>query len=138
MIPRTREMLEILHSRFPMAVISARDARATQGFLAHYQLTPYFRAVATALTCAHTKPFPDPLFWAAEKLGVSPQNILMIGDTVVDILAGRAAGAQTVGVLCGFGEEKELRRAGADLILPIPADVSAYLTEEQTEPDADL
>jgi phosphoglycolate phosphatase-like HAD superfamily hydrolase len=42
----------------------------------------------------------------------------MIGDTTVDILAGRAAGAQTVGVLCGFGEEEELQRAGADLILP--------------------
>jgi phosphoglycolate phosphatase-like HAD superfamily hydrolase len=41
----------------------------------------------------------------------------MIGDTTVDILAGKAAGAQTVGVLCGFGEEAELRRAGADLIV---------------------
>jgi phosphoglycolate phosphatase len=49
----------------------------------------------------------------------------MIGDTTVDILAGRSAGAQTVGVLCGFGEEPELRRLGADLILertPLLAD----------------
>ena len=36
----------------------------------------------------------------------------MIGDTTVDIRAGRSAGAQTVGVLCGFGEENELRRIG--------------------------
>ncbi|MPN00756.1 Phosphoglycolate phosphatase [bioreactor metagenome] len=48
---------------------------------------------------------------------VPAQNCLMIGDTTVDILAGKAAGAQTVGVLCGFGEEGELRRAGADLIV---------------------
>jgi len=41
----------------------------------------------------------------------------------VDIHAGKAAGAQTVGVLCGFGEEKELKRAGADLILPSPAEL---------------
>jgi phosphoglycolate phosphatase-like HAD superfamily hydrolase len=41
----------------------------------------------------------------------------MIGDTVADILAGKNAGAQTVGVLCGFGKEKELRQAGADLII---------------------
>jgi phosphoglycolate phosphatase-like HAD superfamily hydrolase len=32
--------------------------------------------------------------------------------------AGKAAGAQTVGVLCGFGQEAELLHAGADLILP--------------------
>ena len=41
----------------------------------------------------------------------------MIGDTTVDIRAGKSAGAQTVGVLCGFGEEQELLRMGADLIL---------------------
>jgi phosphoglycolate phosphatase len=41
----------------------------------------------------------------------------MIGDTTVDIRAGVAAGAQTVGVLCGFGEEPELRRNGANLVL---------------------
>jgi phosphoglycolate phosphatase-like HAD superfamily hydrolase len=46
----------------------------------------------------------------------------------MDVRAGRAAGAQTVGVLCGFGEEKELRRAGADLILPSTADLLAALS----------
>jgi phosphoglycolate phosphatase-like HAD superfamily hydrolase len=35
----------------------------------------------------------------------------------VDIRAGKSAGAQTVGVLCGFGEEPELKKMGADLIL---------------------
>ncbi|MBK7338591.1 MAG: HAD family hydrolase [Saprospirales bacterium] len=41
----------------------------------------------------------------------------MIGDTTADIRAGKAAGAQTVGVLCGFGEEPELRKMGADEII---------------------
>ena len=50
-------------------------------------------------------------------MNVAPENCLMIGDTTVDIRAGRAAGAQTVGVLCGFGEEPELRKMGADVIL---------------------
>jgi phosphoglycolate phosphatase len=54
---------------------------------------------------------------AAQEKGIASENCLMVGDTTVDIRAGKAAGAQTVGVLCGFGTEKELRRAGADLIL---------------------
>ena len=41
----------------------------------------------------------------------------MIGDTTVDMRAGKSAGAQTVGVLCGFGEEIELNQMGADVIL---------------------
>jgi len=50
-----------------------------------------------------------------------------VGDTTVDIRAGRTAGAQTVGVLCGFGARRELERAGADLILPSVADLPGAL-----------
>jgi phosphoglycolate phosphatase len=51
----------------------------------------------------------------------------MIGDTTVDMRAGKSAGAQTVGVLCGFGEEEELLRMGADLILPSPRELLQVL-----------
>jgi phosphoglycolate phosphatase len=50
-------------------------------------------------------------------MNISPENCMMVGDTTVDIRAGKSAGAQTVGVLCGFGEEYELRKLGADVIL---------------------
>ncbi len=60
-------------------------------------------------------------------MGVQPANCLMIGDTTVDIRAGKAAGAQTVGVLCGFGEEPELRRLGADEILETTSELANLL-----------
>ena len=53
----------------------------------------------------------------------------MVGDTSVDIRAGRAAGAQTVGVLCGFGEEAELREHAADMILSMTAELVQVLEE---------
>ena len=70
--------------------------------------------VATSQSVRHTKPFPDPMLYAAEKLAIAPENCLMVGDTPVDIRAARLAGMQSVGVLCGFGREKGLRQAGAD------------------------
>jgi HAD superfamily hydrolase (TIGR01549 family) len=111
------EMLAALEGKFPMSVVSARDEASTREFLRQAGIEKYFACVAGALTCAHTKPYPDPIFWAAQKIGVKAENCLMIGDTTVDIRAGKAAGAQTVGVLCGFGERPELERNGADLIL---------------------
>jgi phosphoglycolate phosphatase-like HAD superfamily hydrolase len=60
-------------------------------------------------------------------MGVPPSTCLMVGDTMVDILAGKKAGAQTVGVLCGFGDNRELKRAGADLILDNTSDLVGYL-----------
>ncbi len=111
------ELLELVGNRYPMTVVSARDETSTLRFLEQFALKDRFKSVVTSQTCEHTKPFPHPILYAAQRMGVSPESCLMIGDTTVDILAGKAAGAQTVGLLCGFGTEKELRRAGADLVL---------------------
>ncbi len=127
LIPHTRQTLQTLYASYPMAVVSARNAKGTMAFLKQYDLLPFFKCVASAQTCQHTKPYPDPLMWAAAQMGVPPEACLMIGDTTVDIHAGRAAGAQTVGVLCGFGSEHELRKAGADLILDSPAQLPETL-----------
>ena len=117
LVPGVDEMLNQLHGRYPMAVVSARDEKGTMSFLEQFDLVKYFDVVVTGLSATHTKPYPDPILLAAKKMNVSPENCLMIGDTTVDIRAGRAAGAQTVGVLCGFGEEPELRKMGADEII---------------------
>lgn len=128
LIEGVKEMLAVLARRYPLAIVSAREARTTMLFLEQFDLTPFFRCIATATTCRHTKPYPDPILWAAEQMQVSPASCLMIGDTTVDIRAGKAAGAQTVGVLCGFGERAELERCGADLILETtPALLSVLL-----------
>jgi len=92
-------------------------------------LPKYFDAVITGLSAKRTKPYPDPILLAAQKMGVKPEECLMIGDTTVDMRAGKSAGAQTVGVLCGFGEETELLRMGADYILNNTAELEDILLE---------
>jgi len=141
LVPGVGPALARLNERYPLAVVSARDRESTCAFLEQHALAGLFRAVATALTCRHTKPFPDPVLWAAEQMCVPPQNCLMVGDTTVDIRAGKAAGAQTAGVLCGFGQEAELRRAGADIVLASTADLvdilipSARILPGSTSPE---
>ena len=127
-IPGIQGMLAELHQHYPLAVVSARDERTTRMFLDSSELTPYFKCIATALTCPHTKPFPDSILWAAEKMKVPADACLMVGDTVVDIRAGNSAGAQTVGVLCGFGEQEELVRNGTGMILKTTADLVGLLS----------
>ena len=117
LVPGVDEMLKQLHGRYPMAIVSARDERGTMAFLEHYGLVKYFDVIMTGLSAPHTKPYPDPILLAAQKMNIPPENCLMIGDTTVDMRAGKSAGAQTAGVLCGFGEEIELNQMGADVIL---------------------
>lgn len=127
-IPGVKPTLESLAERYLLAVVSARDQHGTLAFLDHFGLTSLFTCIATALTTRYTKPKPDPVLWAARQMNVSPESCLMVGDTTVDIRAGRAAGAQTVGVLCGFGEEAELKRNGANIILPSTANLIELLS----------
>jgi len=130
-ISGVQEMLEALRPHFKMAVVSARPKRGTQGFLDHFELAHYFKCVASAQTAVRTKPWPDPVLWAMEQMGAGPEETVMVGDTTVDLRAGRAAGTQTVGVLCGFGEREELQRAGPDLILDATPEIVGVLLESE-------
>jgi phosphoglycolate phosphatase-like HAD superfamily hydrolase len=117
LVPGVDEMLKQLYGHYQMAVVSARDENSTMAFLKQFDLVKYFNVIVTGQSTNRTKPYPDPIIFAAKKMNTAPESCLMIGDTTVDIRAGRSAGVQTVGVLCGFGEEFELRKLGADMIL---------------------
>ncbi|MFO8036729.1 MAG: HAD family hydrolase [Anaerolineales bacterium] len=119
--------LQICKERYPLAIVSARGRQSTERFISQFELRDFFQVVVTAQTTRHTKPFPDPIHWAASKMDVLPEECLMIGDTTVDITAARRAGAQSVGVLCGFGEEDELRKAGATLIIKTTSHLPTHL-----------
>jgi phosphoglycolate phosphatase-like HAD superfamily hydrolase len=123
-------MLPRLAARYPLALVTARGERATLEFVEQFGLGGLFGAVVSAQTAPHTKPYADPVLWAAQALGVPVEHCLMVGDTTVDILAGKRAGAQTVGVLCGFGEQGELERAGATAIVERTREVAEVLMRE--------
>ena len=126
-VPGVDLLLRQLKGRYPMSVVSARDERGTIRFLEKFDLLNYFDTIVTGLSAKRTKPYPDPILLAAYNMGVRPEECLMIGDTTVDMRAGKSAGTQTVGVLCGFGEKEELLRMGADLILPITSELVQVL-----------
>jgi HAD superfamily hydrolase (TIGR01549 family) len=131
MMAGVQEMLKTLHKFYPMCTISTGSAPRVERFLQHYGVRDLFTEVVGAQTTQRMKPHPEPLLYAAGKMGVAPENCLMIGDTTIDIRTGRSAGAQTVGVLCGFGTEDELVAAGAGMILRTTSDLLAVLDPQE-------
>ena len=77
----------------------------------------------------HAKPDPDLFLAAAERLGASIQNSIVVGDSVWDLLAARRARALGVGVLSGGYGEEELERAGAYRVYEDPYDLQLHLDE---------
>lgn len=131
MMAGVQEMLHKLAAHYPMVTISTGGAPRVERFLEHYGVRELFAAVIGAQTTPRMKPHPEPLLYAAQKMAVEPAACLMVGDTTIDVRTGKSAGAQTVAVLCGFGTERELRAAGADLILPTTSDLLAVLRPDE-------
>ncbi len=69
------------------------------------------------------KPSPEGIYAILEKLGVSKEECLYVGDSEVDVATGTAAGTMTVSVAWGFRTEDQLRAAGASLIIRSPEEL---------------
>ena len=101
----------------PMAVVTNKPSDFTLEILEGLGLRRYFRAVLGGDSVPQRKPRPEPLLEAARLCGVTPADCLMVGDSRIDILAGRAAVMMTCGFTGGFRGREELAEAGADFLI---------------------
>ncbi len=126
-----RQTLVALHGAVRIGIVSAGPTRQVVRFLDQHALQPYVDVIVTSQTHRRMKPHPEPVLGALSSLGVAPGDAVMVGDTTVDIKAGRAAGTQTYGVLTGFGRRADLERHGADEIAPSFAPLVAGVLAER-------
>jgi HAD superfamily hydrolase (TIGR01549 family) len=119
------DMLRALAERYRLAVVTSRSQREAAAFLTQYGLAELFHAVITRDNVRRLKPHPMPIRTAAEKLGVLPEQCVMVGDTGVDTRSAKAAGALSVAVLCGFGEITDFE--DADLVIDSTAQLGEWL-----------
>jgi phosphoglycolate phosphatase-like HAD superfamily hydrolase len=117
LIPGADATLHELSRHYRLAIVTTRGRRDAEAFLAQHNLAHLFELVVTRESTLRLKPHPEPIRFAANKLGVSPRRCAMVGDTTADVRSARAAGAWAVATSSGFGERSELERAGAHLVL---------------------
>lgn len=93
--PYLRETLEALSAQYPLAVATNRGTSA-QELLRHFDLHDLFATVVTSRDVCRPKPWPDMLIEAARRLECSPEEMLFVGDSHLDLQAARGAGAYFV------------------------------------------
>ncbi|PJE35497.1 phosphatase [Pseudooceanicola lipolyticus] len=86
----------------------------------------YFDFIAGCDSGHGAKPQPGQLLAFAERIGLAPDRIVMVGDSTHDLIAGRSAGMQTVAVLTGLAEAAVLAPY-ADAVLPDIGHLPAWL-----------
>jgi len=111
--------LEELSKKAKLALITMRHVpkEKLKEELEKFGLAKYFQCVITALDTNLPKPSPEALIKCAKQLGVRINECAVVGDSISDIRAGKAAGAKTVAVLSGIFTRDELEMEKPDLIL---------------------
>ena len=106
-----------------LAVATSADHVKLEGNLRQIGIPPAsFDAIVTGSDIRRKKPFPDIFQLAAERLGLRCEQCLVIEDAPSGIQAGKAAGANCLGLTTSF-DETTLRQAGADWTAPDLANV---------------
>jgi HAD superfamily hydrolase (TIGR01509 family) len=111
--------LEKLSQKSALAVVTMRHVPKKDVIkeLETLGLARFVKHVVTAKDNYRPKPSPEALTSAAMELNVSTGECAVVGDSVVDIRAGKAAGTMTVAVLSGIYSRDELMVEKPDLIL---------------------
>ena len=128
-LPGARELLQHLSQiGLPWTIATSGERRQTEKLVKGLHLAKSL-PVVTGDDVKNAKPAPDVFLIAAEKLGVSISDSIIVGDSPWDLLAGRRLKALGVGLLCGGYAKEELERAGAHLVYDDPAELLENLAE---------
>ncbi|TPI44295.1 phosphoglycolate phosphatase [Mesorhizobium sp. B3-1-6] len=116
LMPGVREVLTHFHlNGTAMGVATNKPQLATREILLHFHLTEYLGAIVGGDAVTNLKPAPDALLLALDQLGVEPYEALMVGDSISDVGAARAAGMPVV-LLRGGYTHVPVEELGADLV----------------------
>jgi HAD superfamily hydrolase (TIGR01662 family) len=112
---------------FSLAIVTSSMTEVMVPFLKAKNLHSYLNCVLGRTEVSNLKPSPDPLLKCMEILNVEPRETIYVGDSAVDIQAGKAAGTWTVGVLTGTSDLNRLKAEAPDAVLQSVGDLLTIL-----------
>lgn len=119
--PGIADTIEALHAAgHRLAVVTAKNEPHARRIAAHLPFGGRFVDVIGATADGSRSHKPELIAEALRRLGLGPDECWMIGDRHMDIEGARHHGMRHVGVLWGFGDEAELREAGAQRLVARP------------------
>ncbi len=126
--PGASEALRTLHEAgMRIAVVTNKQRRFANDLLHRLDLMRWVDIVVGGDTCERRKPDPQPLLFACTSLALSPSQALMVGDSINDVAAARAAHMPVVCVPYGYNEGQDPHALACDAMIDNLADLPALL-----------
>jgi HAD superfamily hydrolase (TIGR01509 family) len=123
--PGSRALVErVQHDGLKTVIATSAKARELEVLLQHADVKDLLTEATTASDVDSTKPAPDVVHSALEKIGLAPGEAVMIGDTPYDVESAKRAGVPIVCVRSGGWDDDSLE--GAEAVYDDPADILAH------------
>lgn len=112
---------------YPLGCVTNKAAQFTEPLLRDLEVRNYFEIVISGDTLPRSKPDPLPLLHAAAHFGAEPAEALMIGDSISDVKAARAAGFTIFCMSYGYNHGQDIRDYHPDAVLDSLTEVKGLL-----------
>jgi len=128
--PGVREGLDFLKAEgYRLGCVTNKAAQFTEPLLKDLGIYDDFSIVISGDTLTKKKPDPAPLLHGAAFFGIEPANAMMIGDSVSDVAAARAAGFQIVCMSYGYNHGVDIREAAPDAVIDTLTEIKLLLDQ---------
>ena len=111
-------LLALRSMQLPLACVTNKSGRFTFPLLEQLGIARFFDQVIAGDALPQKKPDPAQLLHASRAFGIAPREMLMIGDSLNDAQAARAAGCPVFCVTYGYNEGHDVRDLDVDAIVP--------------------
>lgn len=115
--PNVKETLETLKEKgYILAVVTNKPTKHVQPVLAAFGIDHLFSEMLGGQSLPAIKPHPAPFYYLCGKFGFEPRQVLFVGDSKNDIIAGHAAGCAVVGLTYGYNYNIPIRESNPDWV----------------------
>ncbi len=123
-----REGLDYLKSQgYQLGCVTNKSEQFTHPLLKVLGIFNDFRIIISGDTLKKRKPDPMPLLYCAERFNLKPEQCLMLGDSVSDVKAARAAGFDIICMSYGYNHGNDIADENPDLVIDSMSQLSEYL-----------
>ena len=116
--PSAQMVLRKLKAKgFKLGIITTKYREPVMDVLSHFGIAELFDVVVTGYEVIKHKPAPDIVLEAAKRLRVDPKQCVVVGDSPLDVQAGKQAGAFTIAVLSTTYTRKQLESTKPTIVI---------------------
>jgi phosphoglycolate phosphatase len=126
--PGVKETLEALHARqVPMGLLSNKETEFGQMLLRQHRLSGFFSVTTFGDTLPAKKPSAEPVKHCMQMLRKLPYDVLLVGDSEIDVATARNAEIAVWAVSYGYHQKGHARDLGADRTIGTLVDLLSHL-----------